>query len=131
MKILIVGGGGREHALAWALHRHGHSLTFTDENPAFAALGTVRSGDPLALAASVNLVVIGPEAPLAAGLVNRLHTAGIPAFGPTSSAARLETSKIFGKRFCARHGLPAPGFTVVEVGESYTATEAGVVKLDG
>lgn len=131
MKILLVGGGGREHALAWALHRHGHSLTFTDDNPAFAALGTVRSGDPLALAAAVDLVVIGPEAPLAAGLVNRLHTVGIPAFGPTADAARLESSKIFGKRFCARQGLPAPGFTVVEAGSSYTATEAGVVKLDG
>ena len=89
MRLLLVGGGGREHALAWALARHGHSLSFTHDNPGFHALGRVIGGDP-ADAHDVDMVVVGPEAPLADGLVDRLAARGIPAFGPTQAAARLE-----------------------------------------
>ncbi len=133
MRILLVGGGGREHAISWALHRHGHELLFAHANPAFSALGAVVVGDEIetAVHAAVDLVVVGPEAPLAAGLVDRLASRGIPAFGPSKSAARLESSKIFTKQFCQRWDLPTAASTVVRAGEGWRAREAGVVKLDG
>ncbi|MFN7144620.1 MAG: phosphoribosylamine--glycine ligase [Myxococcota bacterium] len=131
MRLLLVGGGGREHALAWALARHGHSLAFTHGNPGFERLGTHVGGDPLAHAEGMDLVVIGPEAPLAAGLVDQLTARGIPAFGPTAAAARLETSKIFTKTFAQRHHLPTAGARVLSPGEPFRAEQAWVVKLDG
>ena len=106
MRILLVGGGGREHALAWVLARHGHDLRFTEANPGFEGLGRLVGGDPLDAAQGVDLVVIGPEAPLAAGLVDTLAARGIPAFGPSAAAARLESSKVYTKAFALRHGLP-------------------------
>jgi phosphoribosylamine--glycine ligase len=130
MRLLLVGGGGREHALAWALARHGHSLTFTHDNPGFHALGRVVGGDPAAVT-DVDLVVIGPEAPLSEGLVDRLAARGIPAFGPTQAAAQLEASKIFTKRFAERHHLPTAAARVLRPGESFQADRAWVVKLDG
>lgn len=130
---MVVGGGGREHALGRALADSGHTLTFTHENPAFAALGEVVVDEPLALARRVHaeLVVIGPEGPLADGLVDRLEAAGIPAFGPTRAAAALESSKIFCKQFCRRHGIPTADFRVVEPGERPRLDRPWVVKLDG
>ncbi len=131
MRILLVGGGGREHSLAWALSRFGHTLTFTDPNPGFEGLGTVVPGPPLDAAAGVDLVVIGPEAPLAAGLVDQLATRGIPAFGPSAAAARLESSKVYTKAFALRHGLPTAAARVLAAGEPFRADRPWVVKLDG
>ena len=133
MKILVVGGGGREHALGWALARHGHSLYFSSENPAFSALGAVDVGDPLERAQAIqpDLVVIGPEAPLAAGLVDKLDALSIPAFGPTQAAARLETSKVWSKEFMLRHGLPTARAQVIAAGQPIPVMVNGVVKVDG
>lgn len=136
MNVLIVGGGGREHALAWLCARHGHSIFATQPNPGILGLGArlLPGGDLVAAAreARVDLVVVGPEQPLAEGLVDRLVTAGVPAFGPTAAAARLETSKVFTKRFCLRHGLPTAAATIVEPGAPLPSPGgAAVVKLDG
>lgn len=133
MRILLVGGGGREHALAWALARHGHTLLHTHDNPGIAALATRVDADPVgaARAHAVDLVVVGPEAPLADGLVDRLGALGIPAFGPSAAAARLETSKVFTKELCRRHGLPTARSRTLRAGDPFRADGPAVVKLDG
>ena len=107
MKVLIVGSGGREHALAWRIARSGRSVEVhaAPGNPGIAAIGQchpVRSDDlegllGLARELRADLVVIGPEAPLVAGLADLLRHAGIPVFGPSQAAARLEGSKSFAK----------------------------------
>ncbi len=116
MRILVVGGGGREHALCWALHRSPLvSRIFCAPGNGgirdIAACSPVATGDIEGLLAlahdeKVDLVVVGPEAPLVAGLIDRMKSAGIRAIGPTASAARLEGSKQFTKSFCARRGIP-------------------------
>lgn len=116
MKLLIVGGGGREHALAWKLKRDDPSaeLIAAPGNPGIAELGRcvpLRATDVggiarLAREEGVDLVVVGPEAPLAAGLVDALRLAGIPAFGPTARAAEIETSKSFSKQLMLDAGIP-------------------------
>lgn len=116
MKVLIVGGGGREHAIAWKLHADDPTieLVAAPGNPGIAAVArcvATRADDveaqlTLARAEGVDLVVIGPEAPLAAGLTDRLSGAGIPVFGPTAAAARIETSKAFAKSVMQRAGIP-------------------------
>lgn len=133
MNILLVGGGGREHALAWALSRHGHALHFTHENPGFEPLGAVVVGDPLdrAKALRPDLVVIGPEAPLAAGLVDQLDALSIPVFGPTKAAAQLESSKAWSKEFMLRHGLPTARAQVLQPGQTLPMVQDGVIKVDG
>ncbi len=133
MRIVLVGGGGREHALARAMARHGHALHFTHDNPGFAGLGERTVDDPLAAARrlAADLVVIGPEAPLAEGLVDRLQAEGFLAFGPSAAAARLESSKIFTKSLATRHGLPTAEARVVRRGDSLSLDRAWVVKLDG
>jgi phosphoribosylamine--glycine ligase len=133
MRILLVGGGGREHALAWRLGVAGHRLCFTHANPGFEPLGPTRAGDPvdIARAERVDLVVIGPEAPLAEGLVDRLDAAGVPAFGPRADAAWLESSKSDAKAFCVRHRLPTARAVTVAAGEPLEWSGPGVVKLDG
>ncbi|HUL04322.1 MAG TPA: phosphoribosylamine--glycine ligase [Gemmatimonadales bacterium] len=116
MRILVVGGGGREHALCWALRRDlpDATLLAAPGNPGTAQLGTnlpiaATAVDDLVRAATdqrIDLVVVGPEAPLAAGLVDRLRVAGRAAFGPTRAAARLEWSKAFAKDVMRKADVP-------------------------
>jgi len=115
-RLLLVGGGGREHALAWRLRQDDPDLELiaAPGNPGIAELATcvpVSATDlpaliALASAQRVDAVVVGPEGPLAAGLVDALREAGIPAFGPTAAAARIETSKRFAKDLMQRAGVP-------------------------
>ena len=102
MKILVIGSGGREHALCWKLvQTSGVEVFACPGNPGMARVGTCVPGDPVAAALSVgaHLVVVGPEAPLVAGIVDRFRALGIPVVGPTAEAARLEGSKVFAKEF--------------------------------
>jgi phosphoribosylamine--glycine ligase len=137
MHVLLVGGGGREHALAWRLGRSPQlrRLSVTDANPGFPPGVEPIGGDPVDFAVSegVDLVVIGPEAPLADGLVDRLTAAGIAAFGPTQAAARLEASKAFAKSFMDRHGIPTAGWSEhTDAGDARAAvTGPCVIKADG
>jgi phosphoribosylamine--glycine ligase len=116
VKALIVGGGGREHALAWKLKNDSPSLELlaAPGNPGIAELArcvAVSATDlarlsELAASENVDLVVVGPEAPLAAGLADTLRARGIPTFGPSASAARIETSKRFSKELMMSAGVP-------------------------
>ena len=117
MKLLLVGGGGREHALAWRIGRERPDavLHAAPGNPGIADLGATchatKADDVPALVAlaadlAVDLVVVGPEAPLALGLVDALRRRGIAAFGPTAAAAQLETSKAFAKALMAEVRVP-------------------------
>jgi phosphoribosylamine--glycine ligase len=124
MNILLVGSGGREHALAWKIAQSPltRRLVIAPGNPGMEKLGELRpmkvtDADGLsALAREIkaDLVVVGPETALEAGLADRLATAGIPCFGPTAKAAQLETSKAFSKAFMERHEIPTAGFGVYE-----------------
>ncbi|HET8551824.1 MAG TPA: phosphoribosylamine--glycine ligase [Gammaproteobacteria bacterium] len=148
MKILIVGGGGREHALAWKIAQSprvervlvapGNAGTAVEpkcENVAVAATDIDRLL-ALARARDVDLTVIGPEAPLVAGIVDRFDAAGLACFGPSAAAAQLEGSKAFAKDFMARHGIPTARyrtFTEVEPALAFVR-ELGapvVIKADG
>ena len=114
--MLIVGSGGREHALAWRLAQSDRltELHAAPGNPGIAGLGTchpVRADDgegliELAQALGVDLAVIGPEAPLVAGVADRLRHGGIPVFGPSAAAARIEGSKSFAKEILEAAGVP-------------------------
>ena len=116
MHVLILGGGGREHALAWKIAASPlvNRLTAAPGNAGIAALADcvalpVENGAAVAgwaLANAVDLVVIGPEAPLAAGVADALGAAGVAAFGPSAAAARLEASKAFAKEACDACGAP-------------------------
>lgn len=116
MKILIVGGGGREHALAWKLRRDDpeSELFAAPGNPGIAAIGRclpIGAGKLEELAAfaeneRIDLTVVGPEGPLEAGIVNLFQSRGLPIFGPTREAARIETSKRFAKELMTCAGVP-------------------------
>ncbi len=121
MKALIVGGGAREHALAWKLAQSDEvdSVLVAPGSDAIAAvaqcfpgIGESDSAGLIALCReeAVGLVVIGPEGPLAEGLTDRLREAGIVVFGPSQAAAQLESSKAYAKRFMARHNIPTGAF---------------------
>ncbi len=133
MRVLLVGGGGRECALGRVIARHGHELFFGTPNPALSRFGEFTPGEPeiVAQGRDVGLVVVGPEAPLAAGLVDRLQALGIPAFGPSAAAARLESSKIYTKSLAVRHCLPTARSMVLTRADRTLPTEPWVVKMDG
>ncbi|HYW49977.1 MAG TPA: phosphoribosylamine--glycine ligase, partial [Gemmatimonadaceae bacterium] len=116
MKLLLVGGGGREHALAWRI-RHEHpdvTLLAAPGNPGIASVASchpVGAGDVsalvhLAIDEAVDAVIVGPEAPLAAGLADACAARGIACFGPTAAAAQIETSKAFAKALMRDAGVP-------------------------
>lgn len=147
MKILIVGGGAREDALSWRLAQSAscEALFHAPGNAGTATRGTnfseVAATDARAIldrarANAVDLVVVGPETALAAGVADRLRDAGLRVFGPNRSGARLESSKIFAKRFMERHDIPTARFAVVhslaQARKSLDAFPGGVVvKADG
>lgn len=147
MKVLLVGSGAREHALGWALARSPRvtELMSLPGNPGLEALGAVLEGvapiDVGAVAAiarvhAVDLVVVGPEAPLAKGVVDAVSALGIPCFGPSRVAARLESSKAFAKGVMQRAGVPTAEAHVFDdrtSAESHIKANPGpyVVKADG
>jgi phosphoribosylamine--glycine ligase len=120
LKILVIGGGGREHALAWRLASFGHEIVASTGNPGIARVGKcVASQDYLSVAEAerVDLAVVGPEAPLVAGVVDRFRAAGRPIVGPTAAAAELEGSKSFSKNFMVRAGIPTARYATVATPE--------------
>lgn len=146
MKVLVIGGGGREHALAWKL-RQSDGVTEVFVAPGNA--GTARDPDLTNLAITdkvalrqwvqangVALTVVGPEAPLAAGVVDEFRAHGLAIFGPTKAAAQLESSKAFSKAFMERHGIPTAkyrAFTDPAEAHAYVTSQGApiVVKADG
>ena len=146
MNILLIGSGGREHALAWAIAASPLTdrLVIAPGSDAMATLGVcvdvdIEDHDALLSLADdegPDLVVIGPEGPLVAGLVDRLEAAGHRAFGPCKAAAALEGSKEFARQACARYNIPQPGFTACKDMTSARAAVAAaggacVIKADG
>jgi phosphoribosylamine--glycine ligase len=146
MTVLVVGGGGREHALVWKLAQSSRvdRILCAPGNAGTAMLAdnfSVKTTDldgivALAQQEKVGLVVVGPDDPLAAGLVDRLQAAGIRAFGPTAAAARFEASKSFAKDFMRRHGIPTAAsekFTDIESARAYARGQNYplVIKADG
>jgi phosphoribosylamine--glycine ligase len=151
-KLLIVGSGGREHAIAWAIRNTGSEaveLYCAPGNAGIAELAQVvdlRVDQHEELAAfadaqQIDLTFVGPEAPLAAGIVDFFESRGLPIVGPTRAAARLEGSKIFAKEFMSRHGVPTAAFRTagspseaiaqLKSGEFGSADSAVVIKADG
>ena len=145
MKILIVGGGGREHAIAWRLKQSPEveAIVSAPGNPGLAGLGqcvpapnSVGGYADLAESEQVALTVVGPEATLVEGIVDEFRSRGLPIVGPTQAAARLEGSKIFAKQFFSRAGIPTA--RSIQTGSSSEALSAlkhfafpVVIKADG
>jgi len=146
MKVLVIGGGGREHALAWKLAQSpklqavyvapGNGGTALDgrlENISITDIPALRQW---ALKEKIALTVVGPEAPLAAGVVDDFRAHGLRVFGPTQAAAQLESSKAFSKAFMKRHGIPTAeyeAFTDPAAAHAYVDRKGApiVVKADG
>ncbi len=136
MKVLVIGGGGREHALAWkaaqspmvdeVLVAPGNAGTAHEPKVRNVAVAAEAIDALLALTRKENigLTIVGPEAPLAAGVVDRFRAAGLNCFGPTQAAAQLEASKAFAKDFMARHAIPTAAYAVV------SDVEAGLAALE-
>ncbi|MEN9880766.1 MAG: phosphoribosylamine--glycine ligase [Pseudomonadota bacterium] len=146
MKILVVGSGGREHALAWKLAQSsGVTKVFVAPGNAGTAREPALENLPItdinaladfAAQNDVHLTVVGPEAPLAAGIVDVFRARGLKIFGPTKAAAQLESSKDFAKRFMARHNIPTAGFetfTDAAAAHDYVNRRGApiVIKADG
>ena len=146
MKLLIIGSGGREHAIAWRLAKTPglQKIFIAPGNAGTAhehALENVHITDPAALAdfaerEGIHLTVVGPEAPLAAGVVNHFRARGLKIFGPTREAAQLESSKDFAKRFMMRHKIPTAAyetFSDCRAAHAYVEQKGApiVIKADG
>ncbi|MDN5781958.1 MAG: phosphoribosylamine--glycine ligase [Luteimonas sp.] len=148
MKLLVIGAGGREHALAWKLAQStrvdevivapGNAGTATEDKCRNAGISATDIDGLLALARSegIALAVVGPEAPLVAGVVDRFRAAGLRIFGPTAAAAQLEGSKAFAKDFLARHGIPTAHYAVhtdVDAALAHVRSTGApiVIKADG
>lgn len=149
MNILVIGGGGREHALAWKLSRSpkaqkvfvapgngGTALDVNLTNIPFNGVTDVAELAEFALANKVELTVVGPEAPLAAGVVDEFRRRGLRIFGPTKAAAQLESSKAFAKDFMKRHRIPTAEyetFTDAAAAHDYVNAKGApiVIKADG
>jgi phosphoribosylamine---glycine ligase len=146
MNVLLLGSGGREHAIAIAFSKSSllTTLFVSPGNPGMAHLGqavVLDVADHPAIVSfckvmSIDLVVIGPEAPLVAGIVDYLAAAGIKAFGPSKAAARLEGSKAFAKEFCRRHAIPTAAyacFTDAASAKAFVRAKGApaVIKADG
>ncbi|MEI7974409.1 MAG: phosphoribosylamine--glycine ligase [Betaproteobacteria bacterium] len=146
MKVLVVGGGGREHALAWKLSQSeriqkvyvapGNGGTARDPNLFDVPITDVRALREWAQQEKIELTVVGPEGPLAAGVVDEFRAHGMRIFGPTKAAAQLESSKAFSKAFMHRHGIPTAiyeTFTNAALAHAYVDKMGApiVVKADG
>ena len=148
MKVLVVGGGGREHALAWKLRQSagvtevlvapGNAGTATEPGLRNVNVAADDCAGLLALAQreAVDFTLVGPELPLVAGLVDDFTAAGMPCFGPSKAAAQLEGSKAFSKDFLQRHGIPTAAhatFTDVDAASDYVRNQGApiVIKADG
>ncbi len=128
MKILIIGSGGREHAIAWKVAQSPHcsELFIAPGNAGTSTLGknvpvnaeNVPALVSFAIENAIDLIIVGPESALAAGVVDALQAAGLRVFGPTRAAAQIESSKAFAKAFMKRHGIPTARFATFP---SYTA----------
>ncbi len=151
MKLLVIGSGGREHALAWKLLQSprvqkvfvapGNGGTATVPGLENLPIGGTSAADFAALMAfcgreKIAFTVVGPEAPLAAGVVDAFRAAGLKIFGPTQAAAQLESSKDYAKQFMARHGIPTAKFaTFTDAAQAHAYLDAEgapiVIKADG
>lgn len=146
LNVLIVGGGGREHTLAWALRQSprvgrlhvapGNAGTASIAENVSIAADNIAGLVDFARVNAIDLTVVGPEAPLAAGIVDAFRAAGLRIFGPTQAAARLESSKAFAKQFMADHGIPTAAhatFTDYDAAVTYVnkLQRPLVVKADG
>ena len=146
MKLLVIGGGGREHALAWRLSKSegvqkvfvapGNAGTAREEGLENLPLTDIGALADFAAREQIHATVVGPEAPLAAGVVDAFRARGLRIFGPTRAAAQLESSKDFAKRFMTRHGIPTATFETfsdIAAAHAYIDREGApiVIKADG
>ena len=146
MKVLVIGSGGREHALAWKLAQServqhvivapGNAGTAVEPNCENALANNVEQWLALARNEKVGMTVVGPEAPLAAGVVDAFRAEGLKIFGPTQAAAQLESSKDFAKAFMKRHGIPTAEYeTFTDAAAAHAYVDAKgtpiVIKADG
>ena len=138
MRILLIGSGGRESALAWKISQSPllERLVVAPGNPGTGALGenvSISASDldglvDLASEIEADLVVVGPETPLVNGLADRLFSKGIPVFGPRAEAAELEGSKVWGKELLERHRIPTPSCRVFsELNSALSYLDGGAV----
>jgi phosphoribosylamine--glycine ligase len=146
MKVLVIGGGGREHALAWKLAQShkvqavyvapGNGGTARDKRLENVQISDVKALREFAQSENIELTVVGPETPLAAGVVDEFRAHGLRIFGPTQAAAQLESSKAFSKAFMKRHNIPTAEyetFTDAQAAHDYVNAKGApiVVKADG
>ena len=146
MKIMVIGSGGREHALAWRLAQSprstkvfvapGNAGTTLDSDLHSVPLTTISEWIAFAKSEKIDLTVVGPEAPLSVGVVDAFRAEGLKIFGPTQYAAQLESSKDFAKAFMKRHGIPTANyetFTDADAAHAYVAEKGApiVIKADG
>lgn len=146
MKVLVIGGGAREHALAWKIAQSPKvkQLLVAPGNAGTAGIARnlnipaseVDSLTKIAHELNIDLTIVGPEAPLAAGIVDRFRQLGLPVFGPTKAAARIESSKVFAKNLMQKYGIPCPNgasFSSYNAAKKYIESRSApmVVKADG